>query len=87
MDLSFGSTAHGAGRMMSRAAAIRRYRADAVKKDLERKGIFVQSASWRGVVEEAPGAYKDVDAVAEVSHKVGIATKVGRLRPIGVVKG
>lgn len=87
MDLSFGSTAHGAGRMMSRAAAIRRYRADAVKRDLERKGIFVQSASWKGVVEEAPGAYKDVDAVAEVSHKVGIATKVVRLRPIGVVKG
>jgi tRNA-splicing ligase RtcB len=87
MDLSFGSTAHGAGRMMSRAAAIRRYQANGVKRDLERRGIIIQSASWKGIVEEAPGAYKDVDAVAGVSHRLGIATKVVRLRPLGVVKG
>ncbi len=87
MELTFGSTAHGAGRMMSRAAAIRSYRADDVKHELEKKGILVQAASWQGVVEEAPGAYKDVDAVAEVSHEAGIATKVVRLRPLGVIKG
>jgi tRNA-splicing ligase RtcB len=87
MENSFGSTAHGAGRMMSRSAAIRTYRAEDVKRDLGRKGILVQSASWKGIVEEAPGAYKDVDAVADVSDKVGIATKVIRLKPLGVVKG
>jgi len=73
--------------MMSRAAAIRSYRADDVKHDLEKKGILVQAASWQGIVEEAPGAYKDVDTIAEVSHEAGIATKVVRLRPLGVIKG
>src|SRR3972149_1616696 len=87
MDLSFGSTATGAGRMFSRSAAIRSMRAEDVKHELEEKGIFIQSASWQGIVEEAPSAYKDVDAVAQVSHDVGIATKVARLRPIGVIKG
>ncbi|NWG09149.1 MAG: RtcB family protein [Nitrososphaerales archaeon] len=87
MELSFGSTAHGAGRMMSRAAAIRAYPASEIKRKLENRGILVEAASWKGVAEEAPEAYKDVDAVAEVSHRVGIATKVARLVPIGVVKG
>lgn len=87
MQLSFGSTAHGAGRMMSRGAATRSYPYEVVKQDLERRGIMLESASKRGVAEEAPGAYKDVDAVAEVSHMVGIATKVVRLTPIAVVKG
>ena len=87
MELSFGSTAHGAGRTMSRAAAVRKYPAQEVKRGLEKRGILVESASWRGVAEEAPGAYKDVDAVADVSHRVGIGTKVARLVPIGVVKG
>jgi tRNA-splicing ligase RtcB len=87
MELSFGSTAHGAGRMMSRAAAMRAYPASEIKKQLESRGILIEAASWKGVAEEAPEAYKDVDAVAEVSHKVGIATKVARLIPIGVVKG
>lgn len=87
MEMSFGSTAHGAGRMMSRGAAIRTYPYDAVKRDLESKGIFLEAASKRGVAEEAPGAYKDVDIVADVSDKVGIGTKVVRLTPIAVVKG
>ncbi len=87
MMLSFGSTAHGAGRMMSRAAAMRAYPSSEIKKKLESRGILIEAASWKGVAEEAPEAYKDVDAVAEVSHKVGIATKVARLVPIGVVKG
>jgi tRNA-splicing ligase RtcB len=87
LDLSFGSTAHGAGRMMSRSAAKRSYTADRVKSDLESKGIYVKALTKEGVVEETPEAYKDVDAVANVSHSLGIATKVARLVPIGVIKG
>ncbi len=87
MTASFGSTAHGAGRMMSRGAAIRNYPYEQVRKDLETRGIVLESASKKGVVEEAPGAYKDVDSVADVSDKVGIATKVVRLTPIAVIKG
>lgn len=87
MEVSFGSTAHGAGRMMSRSAAVRRWRGEDVKRELAARGIHIESASWRGVAEEAPEAYKDVDAVAEVSDRTGIATRVARLVPMGVVKG
>ncbi|MHB2035461.1 MAG: RtcB family protein [Nitrososphaerales archaeon] len=87
MEVSFGSTAHGAGRTMSRGAAIRNYPYDVVRKDLESRGIMLEAASKRGAVEEAPGAYKDVDAVADVSDRVGIGTKVIRLTPMAVVKG
>lgn len=87
MEASFGSTAHGAGRMMSRGAAIRNYPYEKVKQDLESRGIILEAASKKGVVEEAPGAYKDVDSVVEVSDRVGIGTKVVRLSPLGVVKG
>jgi len=87
MDLTFGSTAHGAGRTMSRAAAKRSYTAQEVQKRLEVRGIYIKALTKEGVVEETPEAYKDVDAVADVSHRVGIATKVARLVPIGVIKG
>jgi len=87
MDLSFGSTAHGAGRMMSRSAARRSYTENQVHKALEDRGIFVKALTREGVVEETPEAYKDVDAVAKVSHELGIATKVAKLVPIGVIKG
>ncbi len=87
MEASFGSTAHGAGRMMSRGAAIRNYPYEKVKQDLESRNILLEAASKKGVVEEAPGAYKDVDSVVEVSDRVGIGTKVVRLTPMGVVKG
>jgi tRNA-splicing ligase RtcB len=87
MELSFGSTAHGAGRMMSRKAAKRRFWGGDVKKALEERGIVVRAASSVVLAEEADPAYKDVDMVAEVSDKVGIATRVARLVPIGVVKG
>ena len=87
MEASFGSTAHGAGRMMSRGAAIRNYPYEKVKQDLEAKNIMLEAASKKGVVEEAPGAYKDVDSVVGVSDRVGIGTKVVRLTPVGVVKG
>ena len=87
MDLSFGSTAHGAGRTMSRSKARRNYTEDYVKKSLNDKGIFIKALTRDGVVEETPEAYKDVDAVVNVSHNLGIATKVAKLIPIGVIKG
>ncbi|MBR9699127.1 RtcB family protein [Candidatus Woesearchaeota archaeon] len=87
MDESFGSTAHGAGRMMSRKQANQTWRGDQLKKDLEREKIYIKAASWRGITEEAPGAYKDVDEVVNVSDKAGIGKLVAQLKPIGVVKG
>ncbi|NNL58715.1 MAG: RtcB family protein [Nitrosopumilus sp.] len=87
MNLSFGSTAHGAGRTMSRSKARRNYTENDVKKSLYDKGIFIKALTRDGVVEETPQAYKDVDAVVNVSHNLGIATKVAKLVPIGVIKG
>jgi len=87
MNLSFGSTAHGAGRTMSRTKARKNYSEDDVKKSLNEKGIFIKALTRDGVVEETPQAYKDVDAVVNVSHNLGIATKVAKLVPIGVIKG
>jgi tRNA-splicing ligase RtcB (3'-phosphate/5'-hydroxy nucleic acid ligase) len=86
-DLSFGSTAHGAGRTMSRSAAKRAHSVEEVKMLLDSKGIYIRSLTKNGLVEEAPSAYKDVDAVVDVSHSLGIATKVARLVPMGVIKG
>ncbi len=87
MDLTFGSTAHGAGRMMSRAAAKRRFWGGEIKTALEKRGIVIRSASAMVLAEEADLAYKDVDVVVDVSDKVGIATKVARMVPLAVVKG
>jgi len=87
MDVTFGSTAHGAGRMMSRSAAKRRFWGGDIKRALEKRGIVVRSASSVVLAEEADLAYKNVDKVVEVSDKVGIATRVARLLPIAVVKG
>ena len=87
MNLSFGSTAHGAGRTMSRSKARKNYTEENVKKSLTDKGIFIKALTRDGVVEETPQAYKDVDSVVNVSHNLGIATKVAKLIPIGVIKG
>ena len=87
MEVSFGSTAHGAGRMMSRTAAKRRFWGGDVKKALEQRGIIVRAASQVVLAEEADPAYKSVDRVVEVSDKIGIATRVARLVPLSVVKG
>jgi tRNA-splicing ligase RtcB len=87
MEVSFGSTAHGAGRTMSRSAAKRRFWGGEIKKALENRGIVVKSASTVVLAEEADLAYKDVDRVAEVSDAVGIATRVARLVPMAVIKG
>lgn len=87
MAQSFGSTCHGAGRVMSRHEAKRTVRGDQLRKELEGRGIRIQAGSMPGLAEEAPQAYKDVDAVVEVVASAGIARKVARLRPIVVIKG
>jgi len=83
---AFCSTAHGAGRVPSRHQAARGV-SRALRDSLQSRGILVRGASWRGLAEERPEAYRDVDAVVEVSHQAGLGRKVARLRPIGIVKG
>lgn len=87
MKESFGSTAHGAGRTMSRKKANESWRGEDVKNELAEQNILIKAASWRGVSEEAPKAYKDVDEVVKVSHDAGIGRLVARVKPMGVVKG
>ncbi len=87
MELTFGSTAHGAGRMMSRSRATREYRADKLVQELKEQGIYVRGQSKSTIAEEAPGAYKDLDEVVRVSHEIGIGRKVARLIPICNIKG
>ena len=85
--LSFSSTAHGAGRVMSRHEAVRRFRGERIRDDLARKGIELKATNWKGVAEEASEAYKDVDEVVRVSHEVGLGRLVAKVVPIGVMKG
>ena len=87
MKETFGSTAHGAGRVMSRSQAKREFRGEYVQKDLEKDKIYVKSHSLKGIAEEAPEAYKDIDEVVKVSHEAGIGNLVARVRPIAVIKG
>ncbi|ASI98747.1 RtcB family protein [Thermococcus celer] len=87
MRETFGSSCHGAGRLLSRRAATRRYRGDKLRNELMGRGIYVRAASMRVVAEEAPGAYKSVDNVVNVVHQAGIANLVARMRPMGVAKG
>ncbi len=84
---AFFSTAHGAGRVQSRHQAARHTSADALSRGLAEAGILVRGKSRRGLAEEKPEAYKDIDAVVETSHHAGLARKVARLIPLGVVKG
>jgi len=84
---SFGSSCHGAGRTMSRTKAKKIVRGSVLKEELEKRGISVRSGSMAGLAEEAPMAYKDVEEVVNVVQQVGIAKKVARLKPIGVIKG
>ena len=87
MRASFGSACHGAGRAMSRRQALKRWNGRALVKELEERGILIRSPSLRGVAEEAPLAYKDVDEVVEVTEKAGLARRVARLLPMITVKG
>ncbi len=87
MAESFGSTCHGAGRVMGRRAAKRMIQGHELKKRLESQGITVRAGKMSSLAEEAPEAYKDVSQVVEVCHRAGLSTKVARMRPMGVVKG
>jgi len=87
MKLSFGSTCHGAGRVMSRTKARKTIWGADLRQELEQQGIVIQAGSIKGLAEEAPAAYKDVSRVVEVVHGAGLARKVARMRPMGVIKG
>ena len=88
MDTTFGSTCHGAGRRLSRTAAKKQIGGKALRDQLlKEQGIYVRSGSLRGISEEAPFAYKDIDIVVETVHEAGIAAKVAKLKPLAVIKG
>ncbi|MDH7517917.1 MAG: RtcB family protein [Candidatus Thermoplasmatota archaeon] len=84
---TFGSTCHGAGRVMSRNEAVRKWRGEQVMNELKKKGIYAHPASWKVMAEEAPDAYKDVGEVVNVAHGADISLKVAKFLPLGVVKG
>jgi tRNA-splicing ligase RtcB len=87
MTQAFGTTCHGAGRMMSRTAAVHQAAGRRIDKELEAIGVIARARGYKGLAEEQPAAYKDVDQVVEVVDRAGISKKVARLRPIGVIKG
>ena len=87
MEETFGSTAHGAGRTLSRTAAKKQFTAEQIEADLNSKGIHVKANSAPVLAEEAPGAYKNVDSVVKTSHDAGIAKLVAKVTPIAVIKG
>jgi tRNA-splicing ligase RtcB len=87
MQQTFGTACHGAGRVMSRTAAVKHAHGRRIDLELAERGVIARARSWKGLAEEQPAAYKDVDLVVEVVHKAGLAKKVARMRPIGVIKG
>jgi tRNA-splicing ligase RtcB (3'-phosphate/5'-hydroxy nucleic acid ligase) len=87
MRETFGSTCHGAGRVMSRTAAVKAARGRQIGEELRERGVVARAAGHRALAEEMPEAYKDVKDVVEVVHRFGISSRVARLRPLGVVKG
>jgi len=87
MEQAFGSSCHGAGRVMSRTAAIQNAQGRRIDRELAEKGVIAKCRNWKGLAEEQPAAYKDVSLVVDVVHRAGLARKVARLRPVGVVKG
>ncbi len=87
MEETFGSTCHGAGRVLSRSAAKRQVRGAALAAELEARGIEVRAGSMSGLAEEAPQAYKDVDGVVSIVDRAGLARRVARLEPLAVMKG
>jgi tRNA-splicing ligase RtcB len=87
MQQTFGSTCHGAGRLMSRSQALKRAKGRTIAKELADSGVFVRSQGKKTLGEEMPEAYKDVERVVAVMGRAGISPRVARLRPLGVVKG
>jgi len=86
-EISFGSTAHGAGRLASRHEALKKYRGDQIREQLRAQNILIKASSMRGIAEEAPQVYKDIDEVVRVSDKLEIGKPVAKLVPLGVMKG
>lgn len=87
LEQTFGSTCHGAGRLLSRKKAKKQILGKKLVRDLEQSGILVRTKSFSGLAEEAPFAYKDIEEVVKVVNEVGISLKVARLRPLAVIKG
>jgi tRNA-splicing ligase RtcB len=87
MDQTFGTACHGAGRVMSRTAAVKHAQGRRIDLELKQQGVIARARSWKGLAEEQPAAYKDVSLVVDVVHQAGLAKKVARMRPIGVIKG
>ena len=87
MEQTFGTACHGAGRMLSRTAAVKAAQGRRIDHELLARGVVAKARSWKGLAEEQPDAYKDVDLVVDVVHRAGLAKKVARMRPIGVIKG
>ncbi|MBW3539613.1 MAG: RtcB family protein [Planctomycetes bacterium] len=87
MSKTFGTTCHGAGRQLSRTAAVNLSKGRRIDRELANRGVIARARSWRGLAEEQPDAYKDVDLVVEVVDRAGLSKKVARMRPIGVIKG
>lgn len=87
MERTFGTTCHGAGRAMSRTAALKHAAGRRIDKELLSQGVVARSQSHKGLAEEQPKAYKNVDDVVDVVHQAGLSKKVARMRPIGVIKG
>jgi tRNA-splicing ligase RtcB (3'-phosphate/5'-hydroxy nucleic acid ligase) len=87
MERTFGTTCHGAGRAMSRTAAIKAAAGRRIDKELEARGVIARAQSYKGLAEEQPNAYKDVDEVVSVVDRAGLSKRVARMRPIGVIKG
>ena len=85
--LAFSSACHGAGRAMSRTQATKQWRGRQLVDELREHGVLIRTRSYRGVAEEAPGAYKDVNAVAEAAERARLARRVARLVPVVCVKG
>lgn len=84
---TFGTTCHGAGRALSRTAAIKAAAGRNIDRELRAQGVVAKARSWQGLAEEQPDAYKDVNLVVDVVHRAGLSKKVARLKPIGVIKG
>jgi tRNA-splicing ligase RtcB len=87
MEESFGSTCHGAGRVMSRTQAIKASKGRSIFREMETRGVYVQAASRETLAEEAPDAYKDVSKVVHVVHNAGISRLVAKIVPLGSIKG
>jgi tRNA-splicing ligase RtcB len=87
MQQTFGTACHGAGRVLSRTAAVKLSQGRRIDQELKDRGVIARAHSWKGLAEEQPDAYKDVNLVVDVVHRAGLASKVARMKPIGVIKG